>query len=327
LRSWCWYFILGLRGLPVGWKHSEHETGHKPKYAGLTLSLINLNERKAARLHEQAQSLSDAGEDDEAIALYLQAVELDPKRSESFYNIGLIYKYRGEWEKSLQYNARAYELAPDDEAARWNLAIAATALREWDIARSAWRDNGIELEGDSGPINMNFGSTPVRLNPDGNGEVVWATRIDPVRARIESVPYRESGFRHGDIVLHDGAAVGYREVGGKEYPVFNVLELFEPSRYRTLVARVRITCDEDIDVLKQLFVPTRHDFEDWTTGIKMICRQCSEGKPHEHHDQELAEEWLAERTLGVAVFANEPVQPLFETWQQQTGAKLLELET
>lgn len=94
------------------------------------MKLFNLNKKKAQKLHEQGQDLSDEGKDVEAIELYLKAIALDPTKSESFYNIGLIYKYQNEWLLSLEHNQKAYGLAPDDEAARWNLAIAATALRE-----------------------------------------------------------------------------------------------------------------------------------------------------------------------------------------------------
>lgn len=191
------------------------------------MGLFDFNKKKAKRLHQEGQRLEELGEVDAAIDKYLSAIDCDPLKSESYYNIGLIYKYRGKWKESFEFNEKANEIDPTDEAARWNLAIAATALRNWTVARRAWKDNGLDLDDDSGPIEMDFGMTPVRLNPDDDGEVVWATRIDPVRARIESIPLPESGYRYFDIVLHDGAAVGYREVGEMEYPVFNALELFE----------------------------------------------------------------------------------------------------
>ncbi|MCG8610014.1 MAG: hypothetical protein MI864_05715 [Pseudomonadales bacterium] len=237
-----------------------------------------------------------------------------------------MYKYQNEWEKSLKFNEKAYELDPEDEAARWNLAIAATALRKWKLARKAWIDNGISIEPGDEPISMNFGMTPVQLNPEGSGEVVWATRIDPVRARIDSIPYKESGFRHGDIVLHDGAAVGYREVGDREYPVFNVLELFEESSFSTFIATVEIKRDQDLDKLQNLFAETKHDFEDWTMNIRAICRQCSEGKPHEHHDEELIDEWVSERTLGIAAFEGLSLNDVFDEWKKITHAKLINIE-
>jgi tetratricopeptide (TPR) repeat protein len=293
----------------------------------IEVNIFNLNKKRAQKYHQEAQLLSDEGKDSEAIGLYLKAIELDPEKSETFYNLGLIYKYRNEWQLSLKYNRRANELAPDDEAARWNLAIAATALRQWDIARLAWKQNGIELEGDGGPINMNFGITPVRLNPEGDGEVVWGTRIDPVRVRIDSIPYVDSGFKYGDIVLNDGASVGYRKYGEREYSVFNVLELFESSEYETSIATVEVLKEDDLKELEQIFSTTPHDFEDWTTNIRNICRQCSEGRPHEHHDVELENEWNAQRTLGVAVYKGQRVEQLFDDWHKRTGAKLLSLKS
>lgn len=291
------------------------------------MKLLNLNKKKAQELHELGQALSNEGRDMDAIEMYLQAINLDPDKSESFYNIGLIYKYRNEWQLSLKYNKKANELDPADEAARWNLAIAATALRKWDIARSAWQQNGMELEGDAGPIDMDFGMTPIRLNPEGDGEVVWASRIDPVRARIESIPFAESGFRHGDVVLHDGAPVGYRQVGKIEYPVFNVLEIFEKSNYETSVAMVEISVDEDIAELERIFSGTPHVIEDWTSNVRNICRQCSEGRPHDHHDEELEDKFVSNRTLGMAVLNNQDITTLLCDWQSKTKAKLISLES
>lgn len=288
--------------------------------------LFNFNKRSAIKLHQQAQVLSEQGRDDEAIELYLQAIEKDPGKSESFYNIGLIYKYQNEWELSFEYNQKASFLDPGDEAARWNLAIAATALRRWDVVRSAWRQQGIELDGTDGPIEMNMGITPVRLNPDDDGEVVWATRVDPVRARIDSVPFPDSGFNYGDIVLHDGAAVGYRQLEGREYPVFNVLELFSPSGYETLVVKVQVPSDADLICLQGMFDGTSHEFEDWTKNIRVLCKECSEGVPHEHNDNEPSDSWCLERTLGVATLDHLKVTAIFDEWQKKTRGQLLSLE-
>ncbi len=291
------------------------------------MKLFNLNqEEEAQKYHSEGQNLSDEGRDLDAIEMYLKAIALDPEKSESFYNIGLVYKYRNEWRLSFEYNKRANELDPEDEAIRWNLAIAATALRRWDVARSMWKQHGITLEGEAGPINMDFGITPIRLNPEGDAEVVWAVRIDPVRARIDSIPYVKSGFKYGDVVLHDGAATGYRQFGQREYSVFNVLELFESSAYETLIATVEISADEDLEELDNMFSTTRHDFEDWTTNTRSLCRQCSEGRPHEYHDTKLDTEWRSERTLGMAIFDKQDIMPLFDEWQKKTGAKLLALK-
>ena len=193
--------------------------------------------------------------------------------------------------------------------------------------RKAWKENGIELKDELGPINMNFGMTPVRLNPDLKaGEVVWATRIDPVRAKLDSIPYKESGYKYGDIVLHDGAAEGYRKVGEIEYPVFNALELFESSKFKTSIVTVLISSENDLTELEKIFSKSEHNFEDWTTNVRTLCRQCSEGASHERHDKELTAEWSSERVLGVAVAESNSVLSLFEQWQKETGSTVLEFD-
>jgi hypothetical protein len=270
--------------------------------------------KQAAALHEEGVALSEAGDDDGALLKYRQAIALDPDRSSSHYNIGLIHKYRNEWEESLRFSRAASELAPDNEAARWNLAIAATALRDWGTARQAWLAQGISLDGDAGPIEMNFGDTPVRLNPDGDGEVVWARRIDPVRARLLNIPYEQSGFHFGDIVLHDGAPVGYRMSGERECPVFNVLELFEASGLETFEVEVEAANEADMAALAQAFEAASIEMEDWTGNVRMLCKQCSEGAPHEHHDEDGEKAWSRTRKLGIATSDWDAADAVLMAW-------------
>lgn len=281
---------------------------------------------RAQALHAEAQQLEEDGKQAEAIGCYLAAIALDPDKSESYYNLGLIHKYRGQWQQSLDYNASANRLDPDDEASRWNLAIAATALRQWEVARAAWRQNGITLDGSEGPIDMDFGITPVRLNPQENGEVVWASRIDPVRARISNIPFPESGFRHGDIVLHDGAPEGVRTRNGRDYSVFNVLELFEASSCATAVLTVELARDGDVDELSDMAEAQSFSLEDWTSNVRVLCKQCSEGVAHAQHDGSAETAWTAKRTLGLAFDDAAGVQAMLARWQENTGARLLSFD-
>jgi hypothetical protein len=219
--------------------------------------------------------------------------------------------------ESLRFNDRAVELDPSDEAANWNLAIAATALRDWKSARRAWHRLGINIEEGDGPIVDNFGMTPVRLNPDGDAEIVWGRRIDPVRVRILSIPFTDSGFRYGDIILHDGAPVGSRESGGRKYSVFNVLELFEESTDVTLEAEFETTSQHDMDALQEICGKLEVACEDWTTSVRMICRQCSEGEPHEHHDHENADEWKTRHFVGFAAAKQSMVEEALQQWESE----------
>lgn len=271
---------------------------------------------RAEALHQEALGLGDGGETDAALARYLAALELDESRSSTHYNVGLIYKYRREWAQSLRYNRRSVELEPGSEGAQWNLAIAATALRDWRTARSVWHALGLPIAPGEAPIAEDFGTTPVRLNADGEGEVVWARRIDPVRARILSIPFPASGFRHGDVVLHDGAPVGYRLRDGTEYPVFNVLELFEASAYGTYEAMLRVGKPEDLAELEALCEALQIECEDWTSNVRVLCRQCSEGRPHEQHDHDRADEWQDRRAVGLAATDETSVRAVLDRWRK-----------
>ena len=281
---------------------------------------------KAKKYFDEAQVLEAEGRDAEALEKYLAVLELDPTDIASYYNIGLIHKYQNNWLESFKYNQQAYTLDPEHAAARWNLGIAATALRDWVTARRCWQDNGIQLDEGDGPIQCDFGITPVRLNPDGNGEVVWARRIDPARAKIENVPFPESGFCGGDIVLHDGAPVGYRKYGDSERPVFNVLALFEPSSLNTYKAVVSVASQADIDNLVVLLEEEDIHMEDWLMNSRALCKACSEGRPHIQHDQELKMPWVPQHDIGIAAVSEAAVEQVLRQWSDNTRRQVISLE-
>lgn len=280
--------------------------------------------RQAEELHDQAQQLED---EDEALRLYHHLLTLDPARPTTLYNVGLIHKYRGEWAESLDFNRRAVELAPDDEASNWNLAIAATALCDWATARATWQRLGIKIAAGEGPIEDDFGLTPVRLNPDDAGEVVWGRRIDPVRVCIQNIPYPSSGFRIGDVVLHDGAPTGTRTSRGRDYDVFNVLQLHMPSRLTTFELEVAVDSAADIEALDEVADAAGCHVEDWTSSVRILCKACSEGTPHDHHDQDGGKDdrWATQRVLGAAAQDEAALRAALARWEAR-GRRVVSLD-
>jgi len=291
--------------------------------------ISSLSRRRAEGLEKQGLALSDQGDVDGALDLYLRALALDAERPETLYNVGLIYKYRQAWAQSFDFNRRSLELDPDSEAARWNLAIAATALGDWPTARQMWAQCGYEIEPGNGPIEDDFGPTPVRLNPEGDQpEVVWARRIDPVRARIQSVPFPQSGYFFGDIVLHDGAAQGYRKLGDSERPVFNVFQRLERSLYATHWGQITAPSQVDFDTLEKACDGWEIVCEDWTSNTQFLCKQCSEGVPHERHDQELPEPvWIPQHEVAFAATNLGELQAVLMDWSTGPGRAVGEMRS
>jgi len=272
-------------------------------------------QEQADQMHEEGVALSAAGDKAGALAKYRAALELDLDRPSTLYNVGLIYKYQSAWRQSFRFNKRAYELRPDDEATAWNLAIAATALRDWSTARSVWSSLGMKITPGDTPVEDDFGLTPVRLNHKTDAEVVWARRIDPVRARLVNIPFPDSGFRYEDLVLHDGAPVGHRTLNGRECPVFNVLELFQASRFNTYEANITASSQADIDALEAICDQTGITMEDWSRSTRILCKACSEGRPHERHDSDGKDKGLKEeRTIALAASSDSQVESALDAW-------------
>jgi hypothetical protein len=237
---------------------------------------------RASRANDRGHQLRDAGKKVEAIASYRRAILLDPSWSVPFYNLGLLHKYESEWQPSLDACLRATELAPADQAGWWNLGIAATALGRWDVARRAWRGAGVTVPDGDGPIDYPCGFNPIRLHRNDAGETVWAERLDPARARLSNIPL--GSFCYGDVVLNDGVPAGYRRLEGTDVAVFDCLALLEPSPLATWCVEIELDEPSGLDVLDGIARERGMASENWTAGLRLLCRACSEGTPHEQHE-------------------------------------------
>jgi tetratricopeptide (TPR) repeat protein len=279
---------------------------------------------KANALNELGRRRDDDGDQDGALEAYAQASAIHPYWATPWYNAGLIHKYRGDWAASLQANARAVQCEPGNEGALWNLGIAATALGDWATARRAWRQYGIGIPDGEGPIDYFVGLTPIRVHGEAS-EVVWADRIDPARAILRNVPTPACGHRYGDLVLHDGAANGYRLRGEREVPVFDALELIAPSDYSTFEVTVENVGKDDIAALVRRFEAAGAAAENWTDSMQMLCRACSEGRPYgegqHNHGADEAPGTLGPWRLGIAARNEAAARGVLDEWRHAASPR------
>jgi hypothetical protein len=261
--------------------------------------------------------LQEQGRLQEAIELFEEAAQLDPSWEAPLFNLGLVYKRQRRWKESFEFNHRATEADPANQPAWWNLGIAATALGRWQSARSAWRAFGIDVPDGEGPIDFPCGYGPIRLHPTGNAEIVWAYRLDPARAILDSIPLPESGHRWKDVVLNDGAPNGYRKLDGRELPVFDALELLESSSFGTFVARVEMPPKREYIVkLTGVAAESGGNAEDWSTSVRMLCKACSEGRPHQTHDTE-ARRHEGAHLIGIAARDRKHATKILHAWKSE----------
>lgn len=232
-------------------------------------------------INEFGRILQRRGSFAAAAVLYRAAARASPSWADPWFNRGLIAKFSQKWDESFRFTLRATELDPKFKPAWWNLGIAATALGNWTAARLAWTRYGVRVPVGDGPLNMGLGAIPVRIAPNSAAEVVWCERIDPARARIVSVPFAKSQRASGDVVLTDGEPRGYRELAGKQVPVFDELALLSASDLSTFSASLHAPNEEAMRSLQFLAEVHRVPVEDWST-VHFLCRECSEGLPHTH---------------------------------------------
>jgi hypothetical protein len=277
-----------------------------------------LKRAKAAAANDKGMRLEGRGRIEEAVVHYQKAAALDPRWSVPLYNLGLLYKKQRDWKRSLDHNRRATALEPGDKAAWWNLGIAATALGRWDTARAAWRGFGIDVPDGDGPIDLPCGVTPIRLNPETEAEVVWAHRLDPARAVLITIPFPESGHRWGDRILNDGAPNGYRQYEGKEVPVFDELQLLERSPFGTYVAEVKMPDKRRyLEQLAHFASDMDGSAEDWSTSVRIICKACSEGRPHGEHDHEKPSPPDGVHRIAIAARGRDHASDILYAWESE----------
>lgn len=265
---------------------------------------------------------------DEAERCYRRAIEIDPTLRGAWFDLGLIHKWRKEWDRCLECNKTAAALLTTQEAHHaaeyWNAGIAATAIEDWPSARWAWRNFGIPIPIDDGdgPIEMNFGLGVVRLPV---GETVWGRRIDPARMILLSIPLPESGFRAGDIVLHDGEPKGRRAIDGNEYPVFDIIARWRESPDPT----IEVVVDADASQIAALLaaLETNHvPHENWTESIHPLCAACSHGRVDYDHPDHNHEADLPGTAVTIGCSGElDRIVTIVERWNQTTHGTILHI--
>lgn len=261
-----------------------------------------------------------------ARALLLEATSLHPGFHEAWFDLALVHKWSGSWADAIECNLRVVDLLGErtDEPVWWNLGIAATALRRWDVAKRAWRACGLPVPESDGELNGDYGYAAVRINPQSHPELVWGRRIDPARIQIESIPLPESGHRWGDVVLHDGEPVATREVDGMKRLVFNELERWEASTTPTVRAVVTGAAPDKIESFLVAIEEAGYACEDWTTNTTTSCPTCSTQPSQLASSADLGTDH--EHLIGIAA-SLDSVQTLAERWERTHGGHVGDLAT
>lgn len=256
-----------------------------------------------------------------AVKLSKKAIKIAPDWSAPFSLLSNIYKYRNEWHPAFYYSQKAISLNPFDEEAWQNLAISGTALKKWDTARKAWNQLGYDFPEKNKVIKMNMGNIPVRINPKTKPEIIWATKIDPARAYIASVPQPSSDRRFRDLILVDHSPTGFFINEKEKMPVYNELQLLKPSRKWTFIAFLETTNPMDIMALDRLCAKARLGFDNWSKATRHYLNQTNDRLP-EYFDKSIIQDFKSDNYL-IAISAEwqQEVREILDAWKVVTLKK------
>ncbi|MCI0573395.1 MAG: hypothetical protein L0Y66_21835 [Myxococcaceae bacterium] len=245
-----------------------------------------------------ALRLAGPGRDAEAVAAYEAIIASTPGKASSWYNLGLLHKQRRRFAEGVVANRRARELGDDSEAVLWNLGICATGALDGETALEAWRALGMTLEqGEDGlPFMPGLGMVQVRLSTEGDRawegeepeyEHVWIRRLSPCHGRVLSPTMADFQADYGDLVLHDGAAIGFRMQDGQRIPRFPQLGVLRKGEERCFRFAALQVEGGQVAALEEL-LPEGCLLYPHTEQVEMICRECVRGSGrHEHRPTEL----------------------------------------
>lgn len=226
--------------------------------------------RIAEQLYRQMVDYDRGGDVYNAVKVGRRLARLMPDWSAPFAYLGGIYKSRKEWKPVLHYCNKALDHNPLDDTVWNNLALAATALQEWDTARRAWNQLGFSFKDSEETLELDLGMVPARLNPKTKPEVIEARRIDPARAYIESIPQPSSERRYKDLILLDTQPQGSYFLNGKNLKVYEELQVLKSSSFKSFAVILHTSSLKDIGTLAALCLQKDLGFDNWSNAVRFL---------------------------------------------------------
>ena len=173
----------------------------------------------------------------------------DPDSIDARLLLAEIERAEGKPEAALAWLDEAVARSPEGGEADWSRLVVATLAGEWGRVRESARRLEIEVEGEEGPIDEDWGACRVRLpEEDGTTSELGAVRTGPATAVVVQISPSALPQHFYDHVVIDPRTEedGPEDEDGDPIPIFEVLA-FSPSGFETLSVEGSDPGEESID--------------------------------------------------------------------------------
>ena len=103
---------------------------------------------------------------------------------------------------------------------------------------------------------------------------------------------------------------------GRDYPVFDALDLWQPSQYSTFEVSLNIPDQRAEDRLVELCKEHKMGVEDWST-LRMLCAECSRGNPGIHECKQ--DSASPHKSYALAVKSESDLRIMLTEWVAETA--------
>ena len=125
---------------------------------------------KAQDLFNKAQRLEQAGNGEEAIKTYREAIRLEPNYTEAYTQMGLAYANLNQFAEAVKAFQEVVRLQPQSGLAHGNLGAAYMKMGRFPEARDAFQGSGAPPpRGRRGPLQSGSGPGQTEAGPGGPG--------------------------------------------------------------------------------------------------------------------------------------------------------------
>lgn len=253
---------------------------------------VSLNPKNAVAYFGLAEVYTESDKDNEALANYEKAIELDKDLTEIYVPLGILYYQKGEIAKADQFLTKALAAAPNDTETQYFLGLVRYAQNRNDEALVGFR-NAVKSDPNSAESHYYMGESLVRLkkNTEAVTEFDEAMRLKPKyfdatfgkgKALYEMEKYADAAaaFEESKRLKNDSFAVylnlgeAYRQAGdfNKAESNYNLATVFaqrekdfNKEELAEIYSKIGFVVGEQCAINMKKFVPCR-----WNSGIDSL---------------------------------------------------------